>query len=94
MQYLTITRRRIETISDAEFAARRAEEIARAQALYAEGFIRQIWHRDDIGGACMVVEAASEDEVRHKLNTLPFAQAGMLEISIIPLKPYGGFCPS
>ena len=24
---------------------------------------------------------------------LPFAEAGMLEVSIVPLKPYAGFCP-
>lgn len=93
MQYLAITRRCAESFSEAEFAARRAEETAQARALYAEGFIRQIWHRGDIGGACMVIEADSEDAVRQKLNTLPFAQAGMIEISVIPLKPYGGFGP-
>jgi hypothetical protein len=31
--------------------------------------------------------------VREKLETLPFAEAGMLEITVVPLKPYAGFCP-
>ena len=45
-------------------------------------------------GACIIVEADSEQEVREKLNTLPLVRAEMLEVTIIPLKPYLGFCPT
>jgi hypothetical protein len=31
------------------------------------------------------------DSFREQLNTLPLFQAGMLDVSIIPLKPYAGF---
>jgi muconolactone delta-isomerase len=94
MQFLTLSRRRTEQFGDAEFTARVAAEVAQARVLYADGFFRQIWHRRDVAGACILVEAASEDEVRQKLQTLPLVAAGMLEITVIPLKPYGGFCPS
>lgn len=94
MQFFTISRRRTEAFADADFAPYLDEEAERARALYAEGFARQIWHRGDLPGACFLVEAASEDEVRAKLATLPLVEAGMLEIvAVVPLKPYRGFGP-
>lgn len=92
MQFLTFSRRRTESFADADFQDRFLEEAERARHLYANGFIRQIWHRADLPGACILVESDNEEQVRETLNTLPMAQAGMLEISIIPLKPYAGFC--
>jgi muconolactone delta-isomerase len=92
MQFLTVSRRRTESFTDADFAARVAAEIEQARVLYAEGFIRQIWHRCDVAGACILVESDTEEHAREMLNTLPLVQAGMLEVSIIPLKPYAGFC--
>ena len=89
---MTLSRRRTEQFSDADFAARVQAEVAQARVLYAQGFIRQIWHRGDVPGACLLVEAESEAHVREMLNTLPMVGAGMLEVSIIPLKPYAGFC--
>ena len=68
-------------------------EIAQARALYAQGFIRQLWHRGDTTGVCMIIEAESEAHVRQGLDTLPLARAGMLDIQIVPLKPYAGFGP-
>jgi len=93
MQFLSISCRRTGRFTDADFAARVDEEAERARALYAEGVIRQIWHRGDIGGACIVWEADSETDARAKLNTLPMVQAGMLEVTLIPLIPYAGFAP-
>jgi muconolactone delta-isomerase len=93
MQFLTISRRRTERFTEAEFAAHVEAEVAQARVLYAQGFIRQIWHRADIAGACLLVEADSEEQLREALNTLPLVHAGMLEITIVPLKPYAGFCP-
>jgi muconolactone delta-isomerase len=60
MQFMTLSRSRTEQFSDVDFAARVQAEVAQARVLYAQGFIRQIWHRGDM--------------------------------SIIPLKPYAGFC--
>ena len=93
MQFLTISRRRTEKFSEADFVARRDEEVSQARALYAEGFLRHLWTRDDVAGACLLIEAESEAQVREKLETLPLYRAGMVEFSIIPLKPYAGFCP-
>ena len=93
MQFMILFRR-AERFADADFAPRLEEEAERARALYAEGFIRQVWQRGDVGGACALVEADSEEGVRATLATLPLVKAGMLEIdAVIPLKPYRGFGP-
>ena len=93
MQFLTISKR-LNTNGNATDLAGLAEiEFERGRALYARDFIRQIWHRADIPGACLLVEAESEQQVRETLSTLPLFQAGMLEFLVIPLKPYAGFGP-
>jgi muconolactone delta-isomerase len=93
MQFLILTRRLSERFPEAAFAARIDEEVAQARVLYAEGFFRHLWHRRDVAGACLLIEADSEDHVRERLDTLPLFRAGMLDVSIIPLKPYAGFGP-
>ncbi len=71
-----------------------ARETQRVKELYAAGVLRQIWKRGDLPGAAIVWEAASEAEARAALESLPFQQAGMLEIlAFVPLEPYPGFGP-
>ena len=93
MQFMTISRRRTETFSDEEFATRIEAEFQQARRLYVDGFIRQLWARGDVCGSCILTEAESEEQVRERLNTLPLYSAGMVEFSVIPLKPYAGFGP-
>src|SRR6185503_19454713 len=93
MQYFAVTRRRTEQFADAEFQALVEQERAQARVLYAEGFVRQLWHRGDVPGACLLIEADSEEQARERLDTLPLMRAGMLDVVVIPLKPYAGFCP-
>jgi muconolactone delta-isomerase len=93
MQFLTISRRRTDLFTEADFAARVEDEIEQARLLYSQGLIRQIWHRADLPGACIVLEAESEQHARDILQTLPLFSAGMLEFSLVPLKPYAGFGP-
>jgi hypothetical protein len=60
-------------------------EALRARTLYSEGFIRQIWQRGDMPGACLLLEAADEVQVRAGLESLPLVAASMLEITnIVP----------
>ena len=93
MQFLTVSRRRTEAFSEAEFTALVDREVQQARRMYAQGAIRQIWHRADMPGACIVFEADSEEHARSLVGSLPMAQAGMLEITVIPLRPYAGFGP-
>jgi len=91
MQFISISKRTAGFV-DADYLPLVEDEVERARELYKEGHIRQIWHRADIHGACLLWEADTEEDVRKMLDSLPFARAGMLEISIISLKPYAGFC--
>lgn len=93
MQFLTISKRLAGGGSDSDAALLAEAEFERGRSLYSQSFIRQIWHRADIPGACLLVEADSEQQVRETLGTLPLFRAGLLEIDVIPLKPYAGFGP-
>jgi hypothetical protein len=45
-------------------------------------------------GAAILLEAASEDEARAAIASLPLAKQGMLEIAALTeLEPYPGFGP-
>ncbi|MDE1901569.1 MAG: hypothetical protein KGI37_07995 [Alphaproteobacteria bacterium] len=94
MQFIALTRRKTETFTDAQFAPLLDAEAEQVRALYAQGFIRQVWSRGDVAGACHLIEAGSEQEVRDTLHHLPLHQAGMLElVALVPLKPFRAFCP-
>ncbi len=94
MQFIAITRRRVEQFSDDEFAKRIEAEAEHARQLYADGVLRQIWHRGDVKGAVLMLEANSEAEARASVEHLPLYQAGMLELMmLVPMKPYAGFGP-
>jgi muconolactone delta-isomerase len=96
MQFLSISRRRTDAFAPEAFTPELlGRESQRVRELYAAGLLRQIWKRGDIPGASIVWEAASEDEVRAAIASLPIAQAGMLEVvALVPLQPYPGFCPA
>lgn len=91
MQFLTVSRR-LETAEGSGDELQQAE-IRRARVLYSEGRIRQLWHRADGPGACVLWEAESEDQLKEMLGSLPFAQAGIVEVSVFALRPYRGFGP-
>jgi muconolactone delta-isomerase len=96
MQFLSLSRRRIDAFPPEAFTPELvARESQRVRELYVAGILRQIWRRGDIPGAAILWEAVSETEVRAALDSLPIAQAGMLEILVItPLEPYPGFGPA
>jgi hypothetical protein len=58
MQFLAISRMRTDLFSDADFAPLLEDEAQRARTLYADGVVRQIWHRGHERGACSLPEAA------------------------------------
>jgi muconolactone delta-isomerase len=93
MQFLTLSRRRTDTFPPEAFTPELvAREGRRVKELYAGGILRQVWRRADAPGAAIVWEAASEADVRAAIDSLPIAQAGMLElVALIPLEPYPAF---
>jgi muconolactone delta-isomerase len=93
MQFLSISHRRPD-FSGTPSAEMRAEEVEKARALYAAGLIRQLWHREDTAGACILWEAESREQVWTILQTLPFTRAGLVDVTVIPLSPWAGFGPA
>jgi muconolactone delta-isomerase len=95
MQFLSISRRLADKFPPSAFTPELvAGETIRVRELYGAGTLRQIWKRSDTPGACLLWEAASIDEVRSAIESLPLYQAGLLElIALLPLEPYPGFGP-
>ena len=93
MQYIVITRRRSEKFPESDYTPERlAAETAAVRKLYGDGIVRHIWHRGDVGGACLLLEVETEDGVKSALDRLPLFGLGMQEaVSIVPLTPYRGF---
>src|SRR5579862_7360693 len=96
MQFLTLSRRRMDAFPPEAFTAELvAGEAQRVKELYAVGLLRQVWKRGDMPGAAIVWEAADEGEVRDAVSSLPIFKAGMLElVALVPLEPYAGFGPA
>jgi uncharacterized protein YciI len=94
MQFLAVFARAPGKLDAPIPAALREAEFQKVRSLYSEGFVRQVWLRDDVSGACMIVEADSLEDVRDRAAALPLVRAGLLESPmIVPLKPYAGFAP-
>jgi muconolactone delta-isomerase len=91
MQFLTVSRRK--DTADAPGKELVRAEVQRARKLYAEGRMRQLWHRGDGPGVCVLWEVEDEGQLWELLKSLPFFQAGLLEVSVIPLRPWKGFAP-
>jgi muconolactone delta-isomerase len=93
MQFLSMSRRRTDAFPPEAFTPELlAQEGKHVKKLQADGILQQIWLRDDIPGAAILWEAATEADVRAAIGSLPIFQAGMLEIVVLaPLKPYPGF---
>ncbi len=67
------------------------EESARAWELYQDGILRELYFRADFPAAILILEAASVDEAKKALATLPLVREGLVDFEVIPLVPYAGF---
>ena len=95
MQFLSVSRRRTDAFPAEAWTPELLEaEGQRVRELYVAGVVRTIWRRKDTPGATIILEAASEDEARAALASLPLAQRGMLEVVVFTaLEPYPAFGP-
>ena len=90
MKFFVIGKRK-ETITSEQFAEYLDLEAEMAIQLFREEFIRELYSIKGGKGACMIVEANSEEEILIKLSDLPFVKNNYLDIDIIEVKPYRGF---
>ena len=63
-------------------------EAKKAMQYWTEDFVRELYSRTDGNGGVLIVEAASEDEVKAKMGELPLAKAGLLTADIYGVKAY------
>jgi len=62
-------------------------EIRATVKLYLDGKIRQWYSRGDGKGVIFMVDATTEDEARAIVETLPLAQAHLMDHQYIPVGP-------
>ncbi len=93
MQFLAVVRRLTESFSQEAFDALLDAEADGVRRLYTEGIVRNVWSRNDVLGACLLVEADSLEHAESSLMTLPFFHHKMCEYQLIPMRPYRGFAP-
>jgi len=93
MQIFVVVPGRNETFSPEEFAALLDEEAEAVRSLYATGIVRGAWSREDVLGACLLLEIESLEAAREALGTLPLYARDMIEAQLIPLRGYRGFHP-
>ena len=90
MKFFVIGKRK-ESIKPEQFAEYLDLEAELAIKLFKEEFIRELYSIKGGKGACMIVEAENEEEIKEKLSILPFVKNNYLDIDIIEVKPYRGF---
>ena len=79
MKFFVIGKRK-NNIEQEKFAEYADEEAKKAVALFKEEFIRELYSIKGGKGACMIVEARSEEEILLKLSDLPFVKNNYLDI--------------
>ena len=90
MKFFVIGKRK-DNVPAESFAKYADDEARIAIDLFKEEFIRELYSIKGGKGACMIIEANDEDEIRLKLSKLPFVKNNYLDIDILEVKPYRGF---
>ena len=90
MKFFVIGKRK-ENLNPNVFKEFLNEEAKKAMTLFKEEFIRELYSIKGGKGACMIIEASSEEEIREKLSVLPFVSKKLIDLDIIEVKPYRGF---
>jgi len=90
MKILAIEKEKPDVTSD-QFKVHAEAEAMKVWELCQSEKIREIYFRQDINCAVLVLECKNTEEAKLVLDNLPFVQHGLITFDIIPLKPYPGF---
>ncbi len=93
MQFMAVVRRLTESFPKEKFDALLDDEAEGVRRLYAEGIVRMVWSREDVLGACLLLEADSREHAESSLMTLPLFHHKMVEYQLVPMRGYRGFGP-
>jgi hypothetical protein len=63
-------------------------EARHAWRVYKQGFVREIYFRQDRPGVAIIAECESVDEAKKTLRNFPLAKAGLIDWEVIPLGPF------
>lgn len=74
-----------------DFVPHLKDEAKEGWKLYKEGFIREMYFRDDKPEAVLILEAKDVEEAKEKLSKLPLVKNKLITFELIPLRPYHGF---
>ncbi len=94
MQFIAVVRRLTESFPKEAFDVLLDDEAEGVRGLYEQGIIRIAWSRNDVLGACLLLEADSREHALASLMTLPLFHRNMVEYQIVPVRGYRGFYPS
>ncbi len=93
MQFIAVVRRLTESFSKEAFDALLDDEANGVRRMYEEGIVRMVWSRNDVLGACLLLEADSREHAESSLMTLPLFHHKMVEYQLVPVRGYRGFYP-
>ena len=90
MKTLVILTRRPD--ADAGHLARlsRPEQLAVWKGV-AEGAVRAVHGLQEGAGAVLEMETLTADEARRFVASLPYVEEGLLDVQLVPLKPFPAF---
>ncbi|UZP68823.1 hypothetical protein N1030_07580 [Desulfovibrio mangrovi] len=64
------------------------KEVNQMVKLYLADVVREIYFRQDRSGTVLVMEAATLEDARNMIDTLPLVKAKMIDFDLIPLGPF------
>ena len=64
------------------------DEVRHTWQAYREGFVREIYFRQDRPGVAIILECPSVDEAKKAFAEFPLVKAGLIEFEAIPLGPF------
>ncbi len=66
-------------------------ESRRVWEMYLAGSLREIYFRQELHSAVLMLECADTAEAQALLDTLPLVKAGVIRFDLLPLVPYDGY---
>ncbi|MHA2073522.1 MAG: superoxide dismutase [Candidatus Hodarchaeales archaeon] len=90
MKILAIEKENPEITSD-QFKVHAEAEARKVWEHYQNEKIREVYFRQDINCAVLVLECKDLGEAGQVLDSLPYVRQGLITFDVIPLKPYPGF---
>ncbi len=82
---------RVEWPDPAKTEVLLAAEARQAWELYQSGAIREMYFRADRHDAVLILECEGAPEARIVLASLPLVREGLIDVDVVPLRPYDGF---